>query len=97
MSFWRLDFRFRHVFPIQEWRNWKQAARAGSHIRSSSEELTELLDSRIAYRAVLAIMSDDEADPELLELLRQSLGLAAHTQGQISSDTGMWACGTAGA
>lgn len=35
-------------------------------------------------------MSDDEADPELLELLRQSLGISRPTHGEVSSDTGMW-------
>lgn len=34
-------------------------------------------------------MSDDEADQELLELLRQSLGLSNRPQDEISSDTGM--------
>lgn len=33
-------------------------------------------------------MSDDEADPELLELLRQSLGLSNHPKDEVSSDTG---------
>ena len=33
-------------------------------------------------------MSDDEADPELLELLRQSLGLTKRNGDEISSDTG---------
>ncbi|CAK3991233.1 Hypothetical predicted protein [Lecanosticta acicola] len=34
-------------------------------------------------------MSDDEADPELLELLRQSLGISQPTHGEVSSDTGV--------
>ncbi|KAF2162723.1 hypothetical protein M409DRAFT_26960 [Zasmidium cellare ATCC 36951] len=34
-------------------------------------------------------MSDDEADPELLELLRQSLGISRPTHGEVSSDTGV--------
>lgn len=33
-------------------------------------------------------MSDDEADPELLELLRQSLGWGKKQTDEISSDTG---------
>ena len=33
-------------------------------------------------------MSDDETDPELLELLRQSLGLTKSSRDEISSDTG---------
>lgn len=35
-------------------------------------------------------MSDDEADPELLELLRQSLGMGKKQSDEISSDTGEW-------
>lgn len=35
-------------------------------------------------------MSDDEADPELLELLRQSLGMGKPQTDEISSDTGEW-------
>lgn len=35
-------------------------------------------------------MSDDEADPELLELLRQSLSISNPTHGEVSSDTGLW-------
>jgi hypothetical protein len=34
-------------------------------------------------------MSDDEADPELLELLRQSLGLGGTKSDEVSTDTGM--------
>ena len=34
------------------------------------------------------IMSDDEADPELLELLRETLGLSRKPKDEISSDTG---------
>ena len=33
-------------------------------------------------------MSDDEADPELLELLRETLGLSRKPKDEISSDTG---------
>lgn len=33
-------------------------------------------------------MSDDEADPELLELLRQTLGIGKQKSDEISSDTG---------
>jgi hypothetical protein len=33
-------------------------------------------------------MSDDEADPELLELLRQSLGIGGPKTDEISTDTG---------
>ena len=33
-------------------------------------------------------MSDDEADPELLELLRQSLGIGAPKTDEVSTDTG---------
>lgn len=33
-------------------------------------------------------MSDDEADPELLELLRQSLGIGKQQSDEVSSDTG---------
>jgi hypothetical protein len=33
-------------------------------------------------------MSDDEADPELLELLRQSLGIGAPKTDEVSKDTG---------
>lgn len=33
-------------------------------------------------------MSDDEADPELLELLRQSLGIAGPKIDEVSQDTG---------
>lgn len=36
-----------------------------------------------------AKMSDDEADPELLELLRQSLGISRQAKDDISGDTGM--------
>ena len=37
-------------------------------------------------------MSDDEADPELLELLRQSLGIGGPKTDEISTDTGtFWA------
>lgn len=35
-------------------------------------------------------MSDDEADPELLELLRQSLGLSKTARDEISKDTGTY-------
>jgi len=34
-------------------------------------------------------MSDDEADPELLELLRQSLGISKPNKDEISNVTGM--------
>ncbi|EME78329.1 uncharacterized protein MYCFIDRAFT_58458 [Pseudocercospora fijiensis CIRAD86] len=34
-------------------------------------------------------MSDDEADPELLELLRQRLGISSRPRDEISSDTGV--------
>lgn len=34
------------------------------------------------------MMSDDEADPELLELLRQSLGMSKKPNDEISSETG---------
>lgn len=38
---------------------------------------------------VTGTMSDDEADPELLELLRESLGLKKKPQiNEVSSDTG---------
>jgi hypothetical protein len=33
-------------------------------------------------------MSDDEADPELLELLRQSLGISKKPSDEVSTDTG---------
>lgn len=33
-------------------------------------------------------MSDDEADPELLALLRERLGLSQPTDDGVSSDTG---------
>lgn len=33
-------------------------------------------------------MSDDEADPELLQLLRQSLGIGKKRTDEVSSDTG---------
>ena len=33
-------------------------------------------------------MSDDEADPELLELLRQSLGIGGPKTDEVSTDTG---------
>jgi hypothetical protein len=33
-------------------------------------------------------MSDDEADPELLELLRQSLGIGGPKIDEVSKDTG---------
>ncbi|KAK1069071.1 hypothetical protein LTR12_014079 [Friedmanniomyces endolithicus] len=36
-------------------------------------------------------MSDDDADPELLELLRQSLGIASVRQDGVSSNTGILA------
>lgn len=42
-----------------------------------------------AYQAI-AIMSDDDADLELLELLRQSLGMSRQPQVGISSDTGTY-------
>jgi hypothetical protein len=33
-------------------------------------------------------MSDDEADLELLELLRQSLGISKRAEDEVSTDTG---------
>ncbi|KAK0343131.1 hypothetical protein LTR91_021965 [Friedmanniomyces endolithicus] len=36
-------------------------------------------------------MSDDDADPELLELLRQSLGISSVRQDGVSSNTGVLA------
>lgn len=33
-------------------------------------------------------MSDDDVDQELLELLRQSLGISASQSDEVSSDTG---------
>lgn len=36
-------------------------------------------------------MSDDEADPELLELLRQSLGIGKPQSDEVSLDTGEYA------
>ena len=45
-------------------------------------------DSPSYARRQLVKMSDDEADPELLELLRQSLGLSKGPENEISSDTG---------
>lgn len=58
-------------------------------IQTSISTSTTLLAHVIPKRAFEAIiMSDDEADPELLELFRQSLGISNVPQDEVSSDTG---------
>ena len=45
-------------------------------------------ESTLHVRIDLCKMSDDEADPELLELLRQTLGLGQQKTNEVSKDTG---------
>ena len=57
------------------------------HCAILSRGLTIIETPAVAWSALPA-MSDDEADPELLELLRQSLGISNVRQDGVSSDTG---------
>lgn len=55
--------------------------------RSINVNRNSVIDS--ARRSSPLIMSDDDVDPELVELLRQRFGLSGPAQDGISSDTGV--------
>lgn len=58
------------------------------HARGQSKAKSSSVIDR-ACRSSPPIMSDDEADPELVELLRQRFGLSGPAPDGISSDTGV--------
>lgn len=76
-----------------------QMSQTGRHV-VIKESYTQLCSKQNAFDFLFTFffllqtpsptMSDDEADPELLELLRQSLGISKPTYGEVSSETGVW-------
>jgi hypothetical protein len=65
---------------------------SGNRDPDREDRLRYFIQNKIIFEVTsepLLTMSDDEADPELLELLRESLGLSKKTRSdEVSGDTG---------